>query len=223
MYLHIDTKCIEVIPYDSSTTTELPRIYFNENSLISLIGRKSIDDRVSAIQKKAAGQRFKEALPPTPVLFEEEKRIVLTSHIISHLQMRHKPESKTDIYVKALQYGQSSEDLDGNDVVYASKPEGITPVHVARRRHTSEQEIKDTMEDISNMQLDIKSMTKQAERMANLVTSSVASFSGAAERRRKMEKLSVPARRWVWAINFVLLQNRVAVTHRILATYNGKY
>jgi hypothetical protein len=220
IYLHMEARCIEVISYDGGTNTELPRIYINEEALIELIGEDVITGRVDEIQKNALNQRFKETLPPRSVLYDEEKRLVLSSHIISNLQMRQNTD-KTDIYSKAVQYGVT--DKDYGNVVYMSKPDCVTPVFVARRRHTSEQEISDTMNDISHMQEDIRSMTQRAERMANLVTSSVKSFSGAAQRKRILEKLALPTRRWKWAISLVLLQNRVAITQKVLASYGGKY
>lgn len=226
IYLHKDAKCIEVIAYEGKANTELPRIYLNEELVVSLVGTEAIMERVKELQKDASSKRFKEALPPEHILFEEEKRIAVSSHIVSHLQAG--PEnSRKSIYNKSLRYVPKSEVADGeggNSPVYETKPESVIPVFIKRRRHSSEEEIKETLDDLSSMQSDIRQMTQKAERLANLVSSGAKTFSSlGTKRKERLEKYSAAKRRWLWAIDLVLLQNRVAVTKRVLDSYGGKY
>eukprot|EP00602_Paraphysomonas_sp_CaronLab_P002623 CAMPEP_0185019780 /NCGR_PEP_ID=MMETSP1103-20130426/2365_1 /TAXON_ID=36769 /ORGANISM="Paraphysomonas bandaiensis, Strain Caron Lab Isolate" /LENGTH=424 /DNA_ID=CAMNT_0027550261 /DNA_START=37 /DNA_END=1308 /DNA_ORIENTATION=+ len=193
IYLHHAPGCIEIIPYSSKTNKELPRVYMDEKALVDYVGEETISNRVKAIQDENASKRFKSTLPSTDILYEEEKRIVLSSHIVAHLQMDSAEDGS-----KLLRYVPSAP-IFGAQVVLGSRPEGLIPVFIARRRTSSEEEIKETMDDLENMQDEIRRMTEQAERMANLVTIGAEGFStAAAKRRQRLEKYSVPRRRWVW-------------------------
>lgn len=235
IYYHIDTKCIEVIAYEGKANTELPRIYLNESALIQFIGEDSIMERVREIQKDASNKRFKEALPPIQILFEEEKRISISSHILSHLQMMTSATTSaqylTKKYLKYVLHGDSglsesseSKAVSTDDIEYKTKPENVIPVYIARRRHTSEEEIKETLTDINTMQMDIRSMTQKAEKMANLVTKASQSLSSGLKKRKwQKENLSKMRLKWLWAIDFIIRKNRVAITREVLSKYNGKY
>lgn len=246
LYYHIDMKCIEVIAYEGKANTELPRLYLNEIALMKHLGEDVIMDRVRELQKDASNKRFKEALPPVQILFEEEKRIAISSHIISHLQMVSSSTNGTGSALpgspspaaalftskKQLKYVLFSDEvvesnqngMTTEDILYSSKPDSVIPVYIARRRHTSEEEIKETLTDINAMQMDIRSMTQKAEKMAGHVSKASASLSSGMKKRKwRKEHLSAMRIKWLWAIDFVIRKNRVAFTKQILEKYNGKY
>lgn len=237
LYYHIDSKCIEVIAYEGKANTELPRLYLNEPAVLQYIGEDAIMERVREIQKDASNKRFKEALPPTQILFEEEKRIALSSHILSYLQMTTDAGadatpsqqflSKKQIrYVRQAESGLSSgaNVPRVDEIVYSSKPDNVIPVYIARRRHTSEEEIKETLTDINSMQMDIRSMTQKAEKMANLVSKASQTLtSGIKKRKWRRANLSPWKIKWLWAIDFMIRRNRVAKTKEVLKKYQGKY
>jgi hypothetical protein len=250
LYSHLDTKCLEVIAYEGKANTELPRIYLSEQAVLETIGEEAIMERVRELQKDASNKRFKESLPPIQILFEEEKRITISSHILSHLQMTAldpttvQPSSTGQPYLtkKQLKYvilsdsglsttntseEQSTKSVPGptlEQIVYSTRPENVIPVYIARRRHTSEEEIKETLTDINSMQMDIRSMTQKAEKMANLVTKASQTLtSGVKKRKWRKANLSHWKIKWLWAIDFMIRRNRVAFTKEVLKKYNGKY
>jgi hypothetical protein len=263
LYLHIDSKCIEVIAYEGKANTELPRLYLSEPAVLRFIGEEAIMERVLEIQKDASNKRFKEALPPKQILYEEEKRIAISSHILSHLQMStSSPTSagggtsgataaatspiatsslaqqfltKKEIkYIRQVDSGLSAASGEaagegkgegaGDGILYETRPENVIPVYIARRRHTSEEEIKETLTDINSMQMDIRSMTQKAEKMANLVTKASQSLSSGIKKRKWRAANLRPWRiKWLWAIDFMIRRNRVAATKEVLKKYGGKY
>ena len=261
LYLHLDTKCIEIIAYEGKANTELPRLYLNEPAVVRYIGEDYIMERVREIQKDASNKRFKESLPPTQILFEEEKRIAISSHILSHLQMTtsatanasggggettgtpsssslaqqfltkkqikyaHQADSGLSGAAGAGAGAETTTDGVGNEqIVYETRPENVIPVYIARRRHTSEEEIKETLTDINSMQMDIRSMTQKAEKMANLVTKASQSLSSGIKKRKWRKANLRPWQiKWLWAIDFVIRRNRVAATKEVLKKFKGKY
>lgn len=237
LYYHIDSKCIEVIAYEGKANTELPRLYLNEPAVLEYIGEDSIMERVREIQKDASNKRFKEALPSTQILFEEEKRIAISSHILSHLQMvTDAPASATPsqqfLSKKQIRYAHQTESGLSHEsnaprvdqILFPTKPESVIPVYIARRRHTSEEEIKETLTDINSMQMDIRTMTQKAEKMANLVSKASQTLtSGIKKRKWRKANLSPWKIKWLWAIDFVIRRNRVAATKEVLKKYQGKY
>jgi hypothetical protein len=128
-----------------------------------------------------------------------------------------------------LSSGAGAEQASSNgpaieQIVFPSRPDNVIPVYIARRRHTSEEEIKETLTDINSMQMDIRSMTQKAEKMANLVTKASQTLSSGIKKRKwRKANLSHWKIKWLWAIDFMIRRNRVAFTKEILKKYNGKY
>ena len=110
------------------------------------------------------------------------------------------------------------------EVDFANPPDKVRPVQLQRRRHSTDQEIKDAMQSIEQMQSDIRGMTQAAETIANKVHMGIEAFHNALKDRSSLIKsYSKPRQRWIFAINRVLLQLLVKrVTLRLLS-FGDKY
>jgi hypothetical protein len=100
----------------------------------------------------------------------------------------------------------------------------VTPVLIKRRRHSTDQEIKDTIHSVEEMQQDIRTITKKAESIANMVHKGVDSFhAGMRSRNELMKTYSKPRQRWIFAINRVLKRAIVRKVRRHVLTFGDKY
>eukprot|EP00602_Paraphysomonas_sp_CaronLab_P009592 CAMPEP_0185019210 /NCGR_PEP_ID=MMETSP1103-20130426/1848_1 /TAXON_ID=36769 /ORGANISM="Paraphysomonas bandaiensis, Strain Caron Lab Isolate" /LENGTH=427 /DNA_ID=CAMNT_0027549409 /DNA_START=231 /DNA_END=1514 /DNA_ORIENTATION=+ len=217
IYLHLKQRCLEVVAYEGIANAELPRLYLDETKLFSLIGDSTVRQKVAERKEKEKSKKFREKLPPDNILFEDEKRLAISSHIMSKLQLSN-DTSRTTIYSKYLTYAG-----DAEGVLLSAMPKDVIPVHIPRRRHSSEEEFNESLKSLQSMQDDLKGLTEQAEKMANLMTQSVGGFSNATKKKKRLESFSVPRRRWLIAIDRVLLQNQVAKITKLLESYGDKY
>ena len=100
----------------------------------------------------------------------------------------------------------------------------VTPVLVARRRHSSDQEIKDQIHLVEEMQHDIQMMTQRAENIANKVHKGVENFNAKVRgRNERVSAHSKPRQRWVFAIKRVLRRAQVQHARKHLLTFGDKY
>jgi hypothetical protein len=100
----------------------------------------------------------------------------------------------------------------------------VTPVLVPRRRHSTDQEIKDTIHSVEEMQQDIRGMTQRAENIANKVHRGVDTFNAKVRgRNERVGGYSKPRQRWIFAIKRVLRQALVRDVRKHLLTFGDKY
>ena len=100
----------------------------------------------------------------------------------------------------------------------------VTPVLISRRRHSTDQEIKDTMHSVEEMQNDIRNMTKKAEGIANTIHRGVETFNAKARvRGSRKANYSKARQRWIFAIKRVLRQAQVREVTKYLLTFGDKY
>lgn len=207
-----------MIAFDDKSTKEYPRLYFNEQKLLERIGQQTIDDAVNDYITEASNQRFKEALPPKSIIQEEMKRRLVSSHLLSNIHY----QNDSIIYrlpEKSDSATPSVNDIPVSEIIYDSQPKDVIPVFITRRRHSTSEEIKNTVDDINVLQEDIRDLTRQAEILGSLITIGAMLFmkeGGARRQRLEAGKYTLPKRRWKSAINNVLKQLRVARTKRYL-------
>jgi hypothetical protein len=218
IYLHVDPMIVEVIPHHGRANTELPRLYLSETAIIDYVGPDTITAKVNAIKKDAGNQRFKEALPPDSELFTEQRRLAVVSHVMSSLHIKNTSvNSNRSIVVYEPSPPPDGRPVDSSAVILNSKPNGLIPVHVAYRRHSSDQEIEATMGEIENLQQNIRDLTSKASVMALLVSLGVGILNnGILRRQARLTQGTIAQQRWRWAIDRVLLINRVRKTREYL-------
>lgn len=176
IYLHQKkTNCIELIAYDTSTGIELPRIYLNEMALLERIGKKTLKARVSAEQENMSVRtlkKFKGVVPSEAQLMEEEKRILLSSFIMTRLQLSSSSGSFASkrtgegVDIGALIMSLSGvlekkllyipRDTDNGKIetcTFDGPPQGVIPVNVIRRRHSTDAEMRESMDGLNGMQM----------------------------------------------------------------------
>jgi len=124
---------------------------------------------------------------------------------------------------KKVFYVPEANDKESN-VEFDITKGAVTPVLINRRRHSTDQEIKDTLHSVEEMQNDIRNMTKKAEGIANTIHRGVETFNAKARGRNKgVKTYSKARRRWVFAIKRVLRQAQVREVTALLLTYGDKY
>lgn len=244
IYLHIQQNIIEIIGYTVKSLHELPRLYFNGDKIVEYIGKDIINQRVDEYISEAKNQRFKEALPSRSILFEDMKRRAVSSHLLAsvHLvQDSHSAALKLEYHPPDITCDENNDSSDGKhssssssppsnvsvqDILYPQQPKDIIPVFIPRKRHSTDEDIRDTVTNIQNIQEDIRDLTFKAEILSSLVSQGVILFL--AEGRKRKQRYDVgtfshSTRLWKIAIHQVLLQNRVQKTKEILRKFDYHY
>lgn len=145
------------------------------------------------------------------------KRRHISSHLLTNLHFQD-----TVVYrlpEKSESALPSARDIPASDILCDSQPKDVIPVFITRRRHSTSEEFKCTVNDINVLQEDIRDLTRQAEILGSLITIGAMLFmkeGGARRQRLEAGKYSLPKRRWKSAIHDVLKQLRVAKTKKYL-------
>ena len=232
IYLHIQSHFLEVISFEEKSTKEYSRLYFDEERLLDKIGREVVQEALEEYVNEASNQRFKESLPPKALLVEEIKRRVLSSHLLANLHLNLVNDHRALVYLppqptEPISGPPSAKDLIPlSEIVFDTQPQDVIPVFVTRRRHSSAEEIQNTVNDINVLQEDIRDLTRQAEILGSLITIGAMLFmTEGGNRRQRLEagKYSLPKRRWKSAIQHVLKQGRVAKTRSHLESIHFQW
>ena len=192
----LGTNCVEVIAFDEANKTELPRVYLNEVALLQRIGIKTLQRRVQDELKEPSVRtlkKFKGVLPSSHQLMEEEKRTELSTHILSRLLLTMEGQGQAGhLSASDVEAGEKCpgnvlplmprlsgtffwrlvylpRDTDKGSIatcVYPRIPDGVQPVHVARRRHTTDAELKESVEGLRGMQLYVHRKTGALQHFA---------------------------------------------------------
>lgn len=220
IYLHNNTDCIELIPFEGKRNAEYDRLYFSESKLVKCIGEENIHEKVSEKKKEAASQKFVRSLPPDSVLFEEEKRLAISTYLLSRIKVA---DEKKDLKLpgKGLDF---TPDVAADSPLLDKVPDDVTPVFVPRRRHSTEAEIESKLKDISNLQEDIRQLSKRAEHIMNLFAKGVESLKSGLVTKSNYNDMRLPKKRWLMAIKRVIRINAVAAnTINLRKRFGDKY
>jgi hypothetical protein len=153
------------------------------------------------------------------IIYEEQKRLAISSFLLAHLKCQDSPNVLGGHELVYDSMGQS----DINPIL-PPIPNGVTPVHVPRRRHSSEAEIESKIRDINNLTAEAKLLSSKAERISNIFTKGMESLKNNIGSSDRMIIYSVPRRRWIQAIKRVLRQNLVRKnTTNMRERFGNKY
>lgn len=236
IYLHLSAKCVEVISYDAKNNIELPRLYFSESLLIDILGDKKIKDKAVEKKRQIAASKISKGVAITEELFQEdEKRLAISTYLLQHLTTTPPPATVTATATSAQADGSVTSKspsiyFDGAGITDKSSPllhelpAGMMPVHIPRRRQSSELEIENTIQDINKMTKEISSLSSAAENISNLFNRGMEALKQSLKMTDVMASYTIPRRRWIYAINRVLRINLVAKNTKYLKEkYPGKY
>lgn len=153
-YLHMISKCIEIVMYNGDTGVELPRLYFSYELSINLIKNVELDAKIDKIYHDFLQSEIDLSSDHVKVteseIREEEERKALVSCFIRNFQQT---EEKN---VKFVLNNETAINPALND-----KPESLIPVFITRRRKSSAEEINKG----------IKSLGHDLEELSKFVTS----------------------------------------------------
>jgi hypothetical protein len=157
IYLHLAENCVEVIGYDGHTNHTYPRLFFSLEKLLSLIGHSVVDTHFEQAKLKCIDEfnNLNIPLPPDRDIRDEEIRLLVSSHILSKLQMHE----------KQFQYYFPEDALTENPLL-SKAPDSVIPVLVNRRRLSTTQEINQAINALELSHNDIEEKRKQAEELA---------------------------------------------------------
>jgi hypothetical protein len=162
VYLHLESDCIEVIPYDNHSQNEYTRLYFWEEKLYTLAGPEKIAEKVKAQLAECEKTPMVE-MPKEEDLMADGRRQFVVSLLMSKLQLSI-PDQETKI--KVVEFKMTVES-DMNPLL-AAAPEGLKPVLVKRRRLSTTAEIEAALLEANDMELKINVKLHEAEELENL-------------------------------------------------------
>jgi hypothetical protein len=229
-HLQLLSPILEIIAINEKTSLEFPRLYGEEKKILALVGEEKIQQAMKAFVLEASNQRFKEILPPENILYEEMKRRVLSTHLLStlHLDDTHLRYSPREKKVWAEEQGGAASStptptssLSSSLLLTEHQPENVIPVYIPQRRHSTSTtaEFSTGMNDVNILQEDIRELTSQAEILGSLITIGVMLFQaegGNRKQRYEAGKYSLNERRWKSAIHWIIKQRRVQKTKEYL-------
>lgn len=176
------------------------------------------------------------------LLFEEEKRLMIASLIMSKLQYQKInnltviSKSNTTPTPSFLDYQLSFIDPRLQSAILSERPVDVTPVVIPRRRHSTQAEISESFRSLNSMQMELQEITCKAEKMSNLIRQSIELFTTHhfpaptrsqyssprpkaipidKESKELMKKKEI-RERWRYAIHKVVLRNALDHTVEIL-------
>eukprot|EP00602_Paraphysomonas_sp_CaronLab_P007717 CAMPEP_0185027064 /NCGR_PEP_ID=MMETSP1103-20130426/11880_1 /TAXON_ID=36769 /ORGANISM="Paraphysomonas bandaiensis, Strain Caron Lab Isolate" /LENGTH=404 /DNA_ID=CAMNT_0027560907 /DNA_START=145 /DNA_END=1359 /DNA_ORIENTATION=- len=173
LFVHFEQKCIEVCAYDNSTGEEYPRIYLKEETVYNYIGGDTaIQHRVQTRSDSRINGGL--SVPPVDVLHDEERRLAISSHIMTCLQLPDDiltPDG--DVGKNSIKYIFSPTTVaqDAGSPLLSTKPADLTPVLIPRRRLSSSEEIENVLQNIASMEQDLQKRTANAEAVAQSMLS----------------------------------------------------
>mmetsp|Transcript_9030 Transcript_9030/g.13569 ORF Transcript_9030/g.13569 Transcript_9030/m.13569 type:complete len:434 (+) Transcript_9030:35-1336(+) len=165
LFVHFEQKCIEVCAYDNSIGEEYPRIYLDDEGVYKCIGGdKVIEQRVQARTENNTAEDT--PVIPAEVLQDEERRLAISSHIMSRLQLVDNARN-TVIYA----YVPTIVAPEEPSPLHNTKPDRLTPVLIPRRRLSSSEEIENVLRNIASLEEDLQKRTANAEEVVqNMLT-----------------------------------------------------
>jgi hypothetical protein len=171
IYLHIAQNCLEVIAFDYHSFFEYNRLYISENAAFEYITEKVIQNSVDEIKQNAmkiGGGNTPVTLPPDTLLFDEERRVAVTTHILSRLNLEERINEKGLPQKYIIYTFRESFDNPGATTPFLPEaPAGVTPVLIPRRRLSSSAEIEAATTDMEGMQSALAASMQKAEFVVN--------------------------------------------------------
>lgn len=183
------------------------------------------------------------------LLYEEEKRVVIVSRLMSKLQYQRVSTSIKESLLSARtgnlsldQYELCFIDPQLQSAIMAEKPQNITPVVIPRRRHSTQAEITESFRSLNTMQMELHEITTKAEKMSHLIRASIELFtqhhfsppkpsqysSPRTKSQRPFDKQTAEIlkkkeirERWRYAIHKVVLRNALGQTVEMLKQKSG--
>jgi hypothetical protein len=170
VYLHLESNCVEVIPYGNHKQVEYTRLYFAEEKLYTLVGPEKIAEKVKLRLQECENKHPTETLPKEEDLLADERRQCVVSLLMSKLQLSiPNPETK----VKVVSF-KMIVDAEANPEL-SSAPASVQPVLVKRRRLSTTEEIEAALLEANDMELKINVALTEAEQLENLAHGTVKS------------------------------------------------
>ena len=217
IYLHILPHTIEVITYDLEKSKEFERLYLDYYLLEAAVNDEAIAEAAKK-KKKLASNKFAK-IPSQAQMIEEAKKSVITTFIVSRLQV-----------IETTGQGKAAKSVafSGMDItptILPAPPATLIPVPVMRRRRTNAEDYDVLMSQVASSQAALAEATGRAEKIVNLMFASVSGFENMISRKKKVNsaKVSKWGEKWVWAIQRVILQNAVATCTAQWEAYEEKF
>jgi hypothetical protein len=141
IFLHYDVKCIEVTAYDPHANIQ-SRLYIDETILINNnIGHDMIIQAVEA--KKATLDKDLIEKINDESIFDDEKRVLESSHILRKLQIKDS--------IIEYDYGATYNNPGSISPYLQEKPPSLIPVLIQRRKLSSKQEFIESMSELRQL------------------------------------------------------------------------
>ena len=206
MYMHTLSHTIEVIPFEIAKGREMQRVYLDRYSMDVFVKDDALAHTKAKITASTQGGKYSNNMSKAEeeAMVEDTKRVLIATHIMARLQM-----DSTGAEPK-MQYLPLSGDPDTKSLLDAPNS-ALVPVPVMRRRRTSNEEIKNKLNDLTLDQEKLAYAINRAQKMAELMQGSVGGFSDVIKRKKKSAESTLTkwGEMWQWACHRVVLQNAV--------------
>lgn len=160
LYLHLAENCIEVIPYKSATDDELPRLYFDERLIVDYITEDVIRNNV---EEKKLTLPIDQPLPSDDLLYENERRIAVSSHLVARLVLTEQTDDTGTKKLITYNFTAPIHNAEAQNPLLSVPPQTLIPVKVVRRRLSNSDEIATVLNEVSQMSADLEKSTQAAE------------------------------------------------------------
>jgi len=207
--MHRAFNMIEFIVHDSKAKKEASRLYIGVSDIIPFIDTTKIDESLQKISEQRIRQckDFNQA-KEARLLYNE----VIAKYLVNKAHIERVGEGEDVLFVLKLQTGEDALEQDRECPICRGKPENLVPFPAAFKTTVSVEAISAVQNELKDESEALKSNRKLAE----LLTNTADGFNHVLSTKRSMDKklhqFSRPRRRWIWAINKVLVNNYVEKT-----------
>jgi hypothetical protein len=201
--IHVPHNCYEIIIYNIEDQIELSRLYLDSLKVKSLVGTDDIQHCVNV--KKENYYRQKKILTDQ-VLFQEAFRDLICNIIVGRATVTEIDGTKT--------YNLPS---DATHCVLLEKPRNVEPFKYKRQAKVTLADFESSMDQFKEETLKLKGASYLASRSAGLSKLAINAFKSTVSVKAS-DHVNATRKRWIKAINQILVKNYLAKVKIILNT-----
>jgi hypothetical protein len=212
---HEPFDCLELISFNSDKCVESIRSYISKNGLEKKLPPEDIDSKVNTKREELLKNRKRET---NEVIRKSIVKEMIINYIISRTNITGDFEVKLlactgdtpvlDTIVSVSSDGvETTKEEQRLDIVLQTKPKGLKPFYVPRRRKTTFADFHQTTRSLRIDAARLNEACDRAHRAAGLAVSSVDGFKGSRRLTFDPSKMTIAKYRWQSACHRVVLIN----------------
>lgn len=193
-----------MIIFNVEERIEFSRLYLNSSKVTALVGNDDIQHCVNV--KKENYFRQKKVLTDA-VIFQEAFRDLITNILVGRATMTEVDGTKT-----------FNLPVDATHCLLAAKPIHLEPFILKRQAKVTLADFESSVDQFKEEALKLKGASNLASRSAGLSKVAINAFKSTVSSTRRCDNLNISRKRWIKAINQILIKNYLAKVKIILNT-----